>query len=195
MSMPHCGAALCQDWKALCDHLCMNIAKPCVVTLTWALTDAQNRPIDELKEPTEFLFGGEDLLPKIEEALHGQEVGFEAHLHLEPEHAFGDYNAQLVCFEDRKLFPEGLEEGMRVEGLPAGAVTQGMPSDTLYTVTEVYPSHVVLDGNHPLAGMALRIQLKVLDVREATQDEAERGTVGGELLAVVEPPPPGAALH
>jgi FKBP-type peptidyl-prolyl cis-trans isomerase SlyD len=70
-----------------------------------------------------------------------------------------------------------------------------MPSDTLYTVTEVYPSHVVLDGNHPLAGMALRIQLKVLDVREATQDEAERGTVGGELLAVVEPPPPGAALH
>jgi len=181
--------------QALCDHLCMNIVKHCVVTLTWTLTDAQNRPIDELKEPTEFLFGGEDLLPKIEEALRGQEVGFEAHLHLEPEHAFGDYDARLVCFEDRKLFPQELEEGMRIEGLPTGAVTQDMPADAIYTVTEVYPSHVVLDGNHPMAGMALRIQLKVLDVREATEDEAQRGTVGRELLAVVEAPAPGEPLH
>jgi len=174
----------------------MNIDKHCVVTLTWTLTDAQNRPIDELKEPTEFLFGGDDLLPKIEEALLGQEAGFEAHLHLEPEHAYGDYDAQLVCFEDRKLFPEGLEEGMHIEGLPAGAVTQGMPTDALYTVTEIYASHVVLDGNHPMAGMAIRIRLKVLDVREATQEEAQRGTVGrGELLAVVEGTPPGGSLH
>jgi len=173
----------------------MNISKPCVVTLTWTLTDAQNRPIDDLKEPTEFLFGGEDLLPKIEEALLGQATGFEAHLHLEPEHAYGEYDAQLVCFEDRKLFPEGLEEGMRIEGLPPGAVTQGMPADAVYTVTEMYPSHVVLDGNHPMAGMAIRIQLKVMDVREATTEEAKRGTVGRELLAVVEPAPPGAALH
>jgi FKBP-type peptidyl-prolyl cis-trans isomerase SlyD len=54
---------------------------------------------------------------------------------------------------------------------------------------------VVLDGNHPMAGMAIRIQLKVLDVREATEEEAGRGTVGRELLAVVEAPPPGASLH
>lgn len=173
----------------------MNISKPCVVTLTWVLTDAQNRPIDELQEPTEFLFGGADLLPKIEEALESQEAGHEAHLHLEPEHAFGDYDAQLVCFEDRKLFPEGLEEGMRIEGLPKGAVTEGMPADTVYTVTEVYPSHVVLDGNHPMAGMAIRIQLKVLDVREATQEEVDRGSVSGDLLAVVESAPLGASLH
>ena len=173
----------------------MNIVKPCVVTLTWALTDAQNRPIDELKEPTEFLFGGEDLLPKIEEALQGQEVGFEAHLHLEPEHAFGDYDARLVCFENRKLFPQELEEGMRIEGLPHGAVTQGMPTDALYTVTEVYPSHVVLDGNHPMAGMAIRIQLKVLDVREATEEEIREGSVGETVFSVVTGAPPDEQLH
>lgn len=173
----------------------MIIVKPCVVTLTWALSDAQNRPIDELKEPTEFFFGGEDLLPKVEEALEGQEEGFEAHLHLEPEHAFGDYDSQLVCFEDRGLFPEGIEAGMQIEGLPKGAVTTDMPVDTVFTITEIYPSHVVLDGNHPLAGMALRIALKVRDVREATEEEIEAGSVGASVVGVADTAPPDEPLH
>ena len=58
---------------------------------------------------------------------------------------------------------------MQFEGLPEGSATPGMPADAIYTVTEVYPTHVVLDGNHPLAGMALRLHLKVRDVREATR--------------------------
>ena len=174
----------------------MIISKPCVVTLTWALTDAQNRPIDELTDPTEFFFGGEDLLPKVEEALDGQEAGHEAHLHLEPEHAFGDYNAELVCFEARELFPEGIEPGMHVEGLPEGAVTPDMPADTVYTITEVYPSHVVLDGNHPLAGLALRMRLKVLDVRDASDEEIEAGSVGqGMPFSVATGAERGSPLH
>ena len=173
----------------------MIIAKPCVVTLTWTLTDAQNQPLDALDEPTEFFFGGEDLLPKVEEAIEGQEAGFEAHLHLEPEHAFGEYDADLVCFEDRKLFPESLEAGMRFEGLPPGSATPDMPAEAIYTVTEVYPSHVVLDGNHPLAGIALRLQLKVRDVREATDEEIAEGSVGSGLVTLVDPAPPGTPLH
>ena len=113
----------------------MQIAAPCVVTLTWTLQDAQGQPIDELKQPIEFFFGGDDLLAKVEEALDGQETGYEATLHLEPEHAFGDYEAAKVCFEDRALFPDALREGMQFEGLPAGARTPDMPSDAIYTVT------------------------------------------------------------
>ncbi len=173
----------------------MIIAKPCVVTLTWSLSDAQNRPIDELREPTEFFFGGDDLLPKVEEALDGQTAGHEAHLHLEPEHAFGDYDSKLVCFEDRKLFPAGLEQGMQIEGLPAGSATADMPANTVYSVTEIYPSHVVLDGNHPLAGMALRIHLKVLDVREATEEEVDAGSVDGTAVRVLGGPGPDEPLH
>ncbi|MBL8327259.1 MAG: peptidylprolyl isomerase [Rubrivivax sp.] len=174
----------------------MIISKPCVVALTWALSDAQNRPIDELTEPTEFFYGGEDLLAKVEEALEGHEPGEETHLHLEPEHAFGDYDSQLVCFEERKLFPEGIEEGMRIEGLPPGAVTPGMPADKVYTITEIYPSHVVLDGNHPLAGIALRMHIKVVEVREATDEEIEAGSVGGALPFSVEGgADPGEPLH
>jgi FKBP-type peptidyl-prolyl cis-trans isomerase SlyD len=169
----------------------MLIHKPCVVSLTWKLADAQGAPIDELAEPVEFFFGGDDLLPKVEEALDGQAIGFEAHLHLEPEHAFGDYDADLVCFENRELFPSELEAGMRLEGLPAGAATPDMPADAIYTVTEVYPSHVVLDGNHPLAGLALRLHVQVRDVREASELEVEAGSVGAGVfdVASVMPPP------
>jgi hypothetical protein len=53
----------------------MEIVAPCVVTLTWVLHDAQGEPIDALKEPLEFFFGGDDLLAKVEEALAGQEEG------------------------------------------------------------------------------------------------------------------------
>lgn len=156
----------------------MHIEAPCVVSLTWTLSDAQNRPIDELASPVEFFVGGDDLLAKVEEALAGHEAGDELNLQLEPEHAFGDYKPELVCFEDRKLFPAQLEAGMTFEGLPQGAVTPDMPADAVYVVTEVYPSHVVLDGNHPLAGMALRLRMRVVDVRAATDAETEARSVG-----------------
>ena len=156
----------------------MLIHKPCVVALTWQLSDAQGGAIDALAEPVEFFYGGDDLLAKVEEALEGQSVGFETHLHLEPEHAFGEFDSDLVCFEDRALFPDELKPGMRFEGLPEGAVTPDMPDEAIYTVTEVYDSHVVLDGNHPLAGIALRLQMKVCDVREASAAEIEAGSVG-----------------
>eukprot|EP01035_Chromulina_nebulosa_P011559 gene11560-biopygen9715 len=175
----------------------MDIISPCVVTLTWTLSDAQGQQIDELTDPVEFFYGGDDLLPKVEEALAGQSAGFEAQLHLEPEHAFGDYKPELVCYEEKSLFPEQVEPGMQFEGLPEGATTPDMPADAIYTVTEVYPSHVVLDANHPLAGMALRIQLKVVDVREATESEVGAGSVGDSPLAVAAGllPAPGTPLH
>jgi FKBP-type peptidyl-prolyl cis-trans isomerase SlyD len=188
------GAGRC---RALCDHLLMIISAPCVVSLTWELTDGQNRPIDELKDPVEFFYGGGDLLAKVEEALAGYEPGAELSLHLEPEHAFGDYKAELVCFEDRKLFPEQLEAGMAFEGLPEGSVTPDMPADAIYLVTEIYDSHVVLDGNHPLAGMSLRMQIQVRAVREATEAEVEAGSVATSPLAVSAAGgrPPPSHLH
>ena len=163
----------------------MPISAPCVVSLTWRLRSAQDEEIDELAEPVEFFVGGQDLLPKVEEALVGHEPGDQLSLHLEPEHAFGEYDAQLVFFESRAVFPESVEVGMQFEGLPEGAVTEGMPSDALYTVTEVYPDHVVLDGNHPLAGMALRLELTVRDVREASDEEIDAGSVGDPAFMVL----------
>jgi FKBP-type peptidyl-prolyl cis-trans isomerase SlyD len=173
----------------------MQISAPCVVTLTWRLEDTLGNLIDELVDPLEFFFGGDDLLTKVEEVLTGHEVGFQTHLQLEPEHAFGEYDAQLVFFEQRTLFPEGVEVGMQFDTLPEGCATPGLPAEAIYTVTEVYPSHVVLDGNHPLAGIALRLDVTVRDVREATADEIERGSVGDTGLTVLSTVPPSPHTH
>ena len=174
----------------------MLITTPCVVSLTWKLQDSQGQLIDELQDPVEFFFGGDDLLAKVEEALTDQQAGFAAALHLEPEHAFGDYDPALVFFEERSVFPGAIEVGMQFDGVPPGATTQGMPADAIYTVTEVYPGHVVLDGNHPLAGIALRLDLVVRDVREATEAEIEAGSVGQPVFTVMNTAPSGGpSLH
>jgi len=62
-----------------------------------------------IAKPLEFFYGGEDLLEKVEEALAEQGTGFHAVLHLEPEHAFGDYDPALVFFESNADLPEGME--------------------------------------------------------------------------------------
>ena len=170
----------------------MEITPQCVVALTWTLKDTLGEELDVLDEPVEFLVGGDDLLKRIEEALQGHVVGDKLQLHLEPEEAFGDYVDTLIFLEKRELFPESLEEGMTFEGssLPEGC-NPAAPKDALFTVTDIYPEHVVLDGNHPLAGIALRIELKVEAVREATEEEIGRGSAGTGFFRIAPPTAPG----
>ena len=172
----------------------MEITPQCVVALTWTLKDTLGETLDKLTDPVEFLVGGGDLLARIEDALQGHEAGDKLDLHLEPEDAFGDYNDQLVFLEPISLFPQELEEGMTFEGLPPGSNPEA-PRDVVYTVTEVYPEHVVLDGNHPLAGIAIRLALKVEAVREATEDEIGRGSTGTGFFKVQPQAPENGLLH
>ena len=157
----------------------MEIIEQCVVALTWTLKDTLGEELDVLDEPVEFLLGGSDLLPSIEAALQGHAAGDKVQLQIEPDQAFGDFNDQLIFLEPRALFPAELQEGLTMEGyaLPEGC-NPDAPKDALYTITDIYPEHVVLDGNHPLAGIAIRIQMKVESVREATEEEIGAGTLG-----------------
>ena len=157
----------------------MEINQPCVVALTWVMQDTLGETLDVLEDPVEFLIGDDDLFDKIEQSLQGHGVGAKVQLQLEPEEAFGDFNEQLLFLESRQLFPQDLEEGMTIEGsaLPAGC-NPAAPKELLYTVAEMYPDHVVLDGNHPLAGIALRLTIRVEAVREATEEEIGRGSAG-----------------
>ena len=152
----------------------MKITKDSVVTVQYSLTDADNNLIDEGIEPIVYLHGGyDDILPALEKALDGQETGFKTRIQVEPEDAFGEYDAMLVRVEDRDLFPDPLEVGMQFEGIPEDDAPDG--EAVVYRVESIAEGKVVLDGNHPLAGMALRFELSVTDVRPATAQEIQQG--------------------
>ena len=174
----------------------MDITEQCVVALTWTLKDTLGEELDVLDEPVEFLVGGNDLLPVIERALQGYTVGADVDIQIEPEQAFGDFNDQLLFLEPRSLFPPEIEEGMTFDGsaLPEG-INPSAPRTGLYTVTEIYPEHLVLDGNHPLAGIALRLQLTVQGVREATEEEIGKGTAGTGFFRIQPQAPGNSLLH
>lgn len=157
----------------------MKIAKNTVVTVHYKLSDAQGNLIEESREPMVYLHGGyENTLPKIEEALEGKEVGFETTIQVEPEDAFGEYDPNLIKIEPRNRLPEPLEVGMQFEGTPES--DEEGEGSLIFTVTDIEDDKVVLDGNHPLAGMALRFTLKVAEVRDATEDEVAHQHVHGE---------------
>ena len=150
----------------------MKIGKNKVVTVEYTLHDAQGNMIEQGAEPMVYLHGGyENTLPKIEEALEGKEAGYKVEIHLEPEDAFGDYDAELVKVEVRNRFPEPLEVGMQFEGVPDSEEEDEDGDGLIFTITDIAEDKVVLDGNHPLAGMALRFSCEVTDVRAATEAE------------------------
>ena len=150
----------------------MEISPQSVVALTWTLKDSLADTLDELQEPVEILVGGDDLLPAISAALQGHEAGATLDLNLEPEEAFGDFDEELIFLAKRDQLPDGLEEGMLLDAaaLPADIASEA-PSDAIFTITEIYPEHVVLDANHPLSGLSLRLHLQAVPGRAATDDE------------------------
>ncbi len=174
----------------------MEISEQCVVGLTWTLKDTLGEVLDVLGEPVEFLVGGDDLFDAIVAALRGHEAGARLQLQLEPEQAFGEFDEELLFLEPRTLFPADIEEGMSFDGaaLPAG-VSDALPKHIFYTVSQIYPEHVVLDGNHPLAGIALRLDLTVHSVREATEDEIGRGSAGAGFFKPQSMAPGSDLLH
>jgi len=154
----------------------MQVTKDAVVTLTYELLDSDGQLIESSDTPIEYLHGGYDgIFPLVEKALAGKTVGEQCQVRLEPEDAFGDYDAELVRLEPRDKFPGNLEVGMRFEG-------RGEESGTtvIYTVTDVAEDKVVVDGNHPLAGQTLHFACTVTAVRAATQEELTHGHVHGE---------------
>ena len=151
------------------------VAKNTVVTLDYNVTDSDGELVDAGKEPLVYLHGGhDDIFPKIEEAVQDKKVGETVKVKLQPEEAFGDYDEELIQIESRDQFPKELQVGMQFEGGPEGGDDDDFIS---YRVTEIADDKVVLDGNHPLAGMSLIFTCTVTAVRPASEEELAHGHV------------------
>ena len=126
--------------------------------------DAQGVQLSPASELS-YLHGGYgQIFGALETALEGRGQGESLRVQLEPEQAFGEYDAELLRVEPLERYGEGVAVGMEIE-----------EGETLYTVTDVADGKVVLDANHPLAGMALRFSCVILSIREATKEELKRG--------------------
>jgi FKBP-type peptidyl-prolyl cis-trans isomerase SlyD len=156
----------------------MNVFANTVVTLTYKLFDTDGELIEQSDEPVSYLHGGfSAIFPKVEEALATKQVGETASVVLDPDDAFGEYDSELVRVEAQDRFPADVEVGMQFEGLPAGE--DDSAHTLVYTVTDIADGKVVVDGNHPLAGLRLRFDCTIVDVRPATSEEIEHGHVHG----------------
>ncbi|MBL8414221.1 MAG: peptidylprolyl isomerase [Propionivibrio sp.] len=151
------------------------VVRNTVVTLDYSVTDPDGELVDAGQEPLVYLHGGyDDIFPLIEEAVQEKRIGESVVVKMQPDDAFGEYDAELVQIEPRTGFPEELQVGMQFEGVP----DSGDEDDVMiYRVTEIADDKVVLDGNHPLAGMALVFTCTVTDVRPASAQEIEHGHI------------------
>ncbi|MFM2344842.1 MAG: hypothetical protein RLZZ210_1454 [Pseudomonadota bacterium] len=183
----------------------MKITKNKVVTLKYKMFDAQNNNLldDEIQQSIYLHGSGDGIFEKIEEQLENKEIGYNLKIQLEPDDAFGEYDAELLRLEDKSRFPADIAIGMVFEGIPGEESIDSnleihVPKEELdleldddfddeddeesefYVVTDIVEDKVVLDANHPLAGIAIRFDITVVEIREATEEEIENGYIGDD---------------
>jgi FKBP-type peptidyl-prolyl cis-trans isomerase SlyD len=155
----------------------MPIDRGKVVTIAFELRDAKGATLEDEEAQMAYLHGFGGIFPKVEQALEGKDVGHEVALTLEPDEAFGEYDADLLRVEPRNRFPETLEVGMQFEGVPGESEEEAW----IYTITDITDDQVVVDANHPLAGERLWFKGAVKEVRPATGEELKHGHVHGDF--------------
>ena len=153
----------------------MKIEKNTAVTLRFKVSSAEGKLIEESADPMVYLHGGYgNTLPKIEEALEGQLPGYQVTLQLQPQDAFGLRDESLLRSLPKTQFPPGVKVGGQLEGHGDDGRVQ------IFNVMKIKGDTVLLDGNHPLAGKELRFNLKVMEVRAASEEEIAHQHVHGE---------------
>ena len=154
----------------------MQIGDQKVVTLHYTLTDNDGKVIDKSDDGSfAYLHGARNIIPGLESALAGKAAGDELTVTVPPEEAYGLRNESMMQQVPKTMF----EDGSQID-IGSQFHAQGPNGEMLVvTVMEVQDEHVVIDGNHPLAGVDLNFDVKVVDVRDASAEEIEHGHVHG----------------
>lgn len=152
----------------------MEIAAARVASIHYTLTGDDGRIIDQSSDgrPLRYFHGAGNIIPGLEQALAGKRAGDALQVDVRPEDGYGPRNEAMVQVLPRAAFQgvDKVEPGMQFEATSErGAL--------LVTVVEVAGDTVRIDGNHPLAGETLHFDVRVLEVREATEAEKQSGRV------------------
>jgi FKBP-type peptidyl-prolyl cis-trans isomerase SlyD len=153
----------------------LRIAPNRFVSLDCTLRDEEGEVIDagEASGAVEYVHGYGMLVPGLETALSGLAAGDQREIFVPPASGYGERDEDLLMEVERSDFPDParVAEGDELEAeWPDGG-------SQIMRVVEVRPESVVVDANHPLAGVALRYFVKVLGVRHATAAEIEKAAL------------------
>lgn len=146
-----------------------------VVNFNYTLTNAAGDVLDKSQgEPLVYLHGAHNIVPGLENAMFGKHVGDKFQVTVEPEEAYGEYQAEMVQEIPRNMF-------QGVDDIQVGMQFQAQADDGVQVVTvkEVTPELVIVDANHPLAGQALTFDVEIVAIRAATSEELEHGHAHG----------------
>lgn len=156
----------------------MLIAANKAVSIDYTLTNDAGEVIDSSADgaPLVYLHGAGNIISGLEKALEGKQGGDQIQVTIEPQDAYGEYSPELVATLNRAMF-EGVDElevGMQFH---ASGPDGGMQ---IVTIRDVEGDDVIVDGNHPLAGQRLNFDVKVVNVRDASEEEVAHGHIHGE---------------
>lgn len=153
----------------------MQIANRKVVTIDYTLTDEQGTVLDTSKgqEPLSYIHGSNSIIPGLEAALEGKAAGESLKVTVTPDDGYGPRDERLVQAIDRTRFPiPDVRVGMEFEA-------QSPQGTRVVKVVSVADDKVMVDGNHPLAGVTLAFDVTIVSVRDASPDELQHGHVHG----------------
>lgn len=154
----------------------MQIAHQKVVSIHYTLTNVDGDIIDssEGSEPLSYLHGFGNIIPGLENALTGRKVGDRFTVSVAPAEGYGERDDGMIQTVPRNAF-HGVDEiqpGMQFQA-------QSPEGMQLVTVIGVEEDEVILDGNHPMAGLTLNFAVEITAVRDATHEELDHGHVHG----------------
>lgn len=154
----------------------MQIGDQKVVTLHYTLTDNDGKVIDKSEDGSfAYLHGASNIIPGLEDALAGKSAGEEMSVAVSPEQAYGVRDESMLQQVPKNMFEDTSQIAVGTQ-----FHAQGPNGEMLVvTVMDVQEEHVVVDGNHPLAGVELNFDVKIIDVRDASEEEVEHGHVHG----------------
>jgi len=155
----------------------MKIAENKVVVLHYAVSDSEDTLIDSSYDhnPLAVIHGTGYLIPGLEEALTDRQAGDKFDVEVKADQAYGQRFDDYVQTVPKEMFAQ-------IEDLEVGSQLRATTDDGEQTVIviDVQEDEITVDGNHPLAGIDLKFDVEILEVRDATADELEHGHVHGE---------------